>query len=321
MMAATGLPTKRSSASELTYEEAFPRSPKRLNHSQEQGTSTGQEQYTSNDAAANFEVSADTAGNGNDANKENDDDASTYDFQQDLLSCPEVFSMEEIKTQLNDIEKQQAKEKEEKEAVGDEKQMEAIQHATQGGNLFLTGRAGTGKSWASKQIRSKIEQSKKKFWAVAPTGVAAINVGGMTIHSWGGFGCGTYYSDFDKMMGKDTRKKIQGTDVLLFDEISMCDGHLFDVLECMVSIIRSYSDKKPENENYVKSVKDRVKAIKEAAPIITEAMGGARDDERDREDSIMSTHMLKMRWEDPSRGGLGDIAPWGGMQLICVGEY
>ena len=36
------------------------------------------------------------------------------------------------------------------------------------------------------------------------------------------------------------RKKIRNTDVLLFDEVSMCDGHLFDVLECMVTILRHY---------------------------------------------------------------------------------
>jgi hypothetical protein len=35
----------------------------------------------------------------------------------------------------------------------------------------------------------------------------------------------------------------------------------------------------------------------------------------------MSPHMLKMRWKSPDSGGLGDIPPWGGMQLILVGDF
>ena len=107
-------------------------------------------------------------------------------------------------------------------------------------------------------------------------------------------------------MGPDNRKRIEQTDVLLFDEISMCSGHFFDVLECMVTIIRCYG-----------KAKDRIKSIKDAAPLIDENMGGSRD----HEGKIMSHYMLKMRWEDPSVGGLGDLPPWGGMQLIAVGDF
>src|SRR6266571_2745839 len=46
--------------------------------------------------------------------------------------------------------------------------------------VFLTGKAGTGKTTFLQQVR---QQSKKKLAVVAPTGVAAINAGGMTIHS------------------------------------------------------------------------------------------------------------------------------------------
>jgi hypothetical protein len=125
-------------------------------------------------------------------------------------------------------------------------------------------------------------------------------------------GIGSHYSDFDRMMGPETRKKIRSTDVLLFDEISMCDGHFFDVLECMVSIIRCYGD----------GLRDRVTAIKRRAPIINENMGGSRCNSQDRpESSIMSSFMLKMRWKDPEFGGLGDLPPWGGMQIIAVGDF
>ena len=125
-------------------------------------------------------------------------------------------------------------------------------------------------------------------------------------------GIGSHYSDFDKMMGKETRKKIQSTDVLLFDEISMCDGHFFDVLECMVAIIRCHDD----------GLGERVKAIKRHAPVMNENMGGSQYNEQDGSlSSIMSSFILKMRWEDPVRGGLGDLPPWGGMQIITVGDF
>jgi len=138
-------------------------------------------------------------------------------------------------------------------------------------------------------------------------------VDGITVHKWGGFGIGMYYSDFDKMMAKDNRKKIRKTDVLLFDEISMCSGHLFDVLECMVTIIRYYD----EEVNNIK-IKHVVKRIKKQAPIITENMGGASSDDQNKEDSIMSSYMLKMRFADPI---LQQLPAWGGMQIIVVGDF
>ena len=50
-----------------------------------------------------------------------------------------------------------------------------------GRSIFLTGKAGTGKTTS---LRSVVERSKKRSVVVAPTGVAAINAGGMTIHSF-----------------------------------------------------------------------------------------------------------------------------------------
>ena len=50
-----------------------------------------------------------------------------------------------------------------------------------GTNLFLTGKAGTGKTTFLKRLK---EVSPKRMIVVAPTGVAAINAGGVTIHSF-----------------------------------------------------------------------------------------------------------------------------------------
>jgi predicted GTPase len=112
---------------------------------------------------------------------------------------------------------------------GDELQ-EQIALAVKRRNVFLTGKAGTGKSWTTERIVHSFTSANKTIHVTAPTGVAAINVNGTTINAWGGYGLGTYYSDFDRMMEKSIRKKIQKAH-------SMLDGELFDILECVVSII------------------------------------------------------------------------------------
>ena len=76
--------------------------------------------------------------------------------------------------------------------VGDEMQQRAIALANQGHNVFLTGRAGTGKSWATKRIIEDFAKNNKTCHATAPTGIAAINVDGTTIHNWGHFNLGQY---------------------------------------------------------------------------------------------------------------------------------
>ena len=131
--------------------------------------------------------------------------------------------------------------------------------------------------------------------------VAAINIDGITIHAFGGFGLGNYYSDFDRMLSKENRKRIASTDALLFDEISMCSGHLFDVLECMITIIRYYDE-----------IRDKVNELKNEAPN-SENEGGGRGHR-----PLCSAHMLEMRWKDEV---LRNLPPWGGMQIICVGDF
>ena len=71
-------------------------------------------------------------------------------------------------------------------------QQKAVELANQGHNLFLTGRAGTGKSWATKRIIEDFTQRGLSIHATAPTGIAAINVDGTTIHNWGRFNLGQY---------------------------------------------------------------------------------------------------------------------------------
>ena len=145
-----------------SVEEIFPTSTKRLHPSQ---SST----QTSTQTSSGDDVSS------------NGDSMDSSSFELDLSQCPEISTMDDKFTQLKIDDPIKISEEE-----GDEMQKAAIAHATSGGLLFLTGKAGTGKSWTSKQIRAKLRH--RNMWVVAPTGVAAINVDGMTIHAWGGFG-------------------------------------------------------------------------------------------------------------------------------------
>ena len=94
-------------------------------------------------------------------------------------------------------------------------------------NIFLTGRAGTGKSTLLKYFRAT---TRKNTVVVAPTGVAAINVQGQTIHSFFKFGIDITENKVKKHYGEKNKiyKKI---DVLIIDEISMVRADLFDCIE------------------------------------------------------------------------------------------
>ena len=62
-------------------------------------------------------------------------------------------------------------------------QEQAFKILTSGKNCFLTGKAGTGKSYLTQQYIEYLKENNKEVIVCAPTGVAAINIGGATIHS------------------------------------------------------------------------------------------------------------------------------------------
>lgn len=108
----------------------------------------------------------------------------------------------------------------------------------QGKSVFFTGSAGTGKSVL---MRSIIAALKKKYVregdrvaVTASTGLAACNIGGVTLHSFGGIGLGKEdVPTLIKKIKKNNKAKLRWTrtKVLIIDEISMVDGDLFDKLE------------------------------------------------------------------------------------------
>ena len=111
-----------------------------------------------------------------------------------------------------------------------------------GKNIFLTGKAGTGKTTFLHQIK---EESSKRTVVTAPTGVAAINAGGMTLHSFFQLPLGLHLPGTSREVNNQrrfSRDKIQllrTLDLLVIDEISMVRADLLDAVD---DALRRYRD-------------------------------------------------------------------------------
>jgi ATP-dependent DNA helicase PIF1 len=113
-------------------------------------------------------------------------------------------------------------------------------------SVFFTGSAGTGKSVLLREIiaglRAKYKREPDRIAVTASTGLAACNVGGVTLHSFAGIGLGK--EDVPTLVKKIRRNqkakhRWMRTKVLIVDEISMVDGLLFDKLEEIARALRN----------------------------------------------------------------------------------
>lgn len=111
------------------------------------------------------------------------------------------------------------------------KQQEFIDAVEAGKNIFLTGKAGTGKSHAIKEATARLASLGKKFIAVAPTGIAANNIDGQTIHS------AFKISPFGVLAWEDCnffrsskRELFEKVDTLIIDEVSMLRPDTLDAM-------------------------------------------------------------------------------------------
>lgn len=109
-----------------------------------------------------------------------------------------------------------------------------------GCNIFLTGRAGTGKTTFLQTMNSKCS---KRMVIAAPTGVAAINAGGITLHSlfqlpFGPMIPGSTRAGAHFRFSKEKKKIIKSMDLLVIDEISMVRADLLDGVDDVLRRIR-----------------------------------------------------------------------------------
>lgn len=103
-------------------------------------------------------------------------------------------------------------------------------------HVFVTGRAGTGKSTLLSHF---VANTDKNVAVVAPTGVAALNVGGQTIHSFFGLPPGVLGNKpIQKHLYGRTRDALRSLDTLVIDEISMVSADLMDAMNTMLIAAR-----------------------------------------------------------------------------------
>ena len=116
-------------------------------------------------------------------------------------------------------------------------QLGAAQRILGGQNVFLTGAAGVGKSYLLRYVIQQLESAWPAPGAVpvvAPTGIAASHVQGVTIHSWAGIGLGkgSPAALCDKVLGNGAAvERWRRARCLVIDEVSMLDSGILDALD------------------------------------------------------------------------------------------
>ncbi|WP_312388902.1 helix-turn-helix domain-containing protein [Chryseobacterium sp.] len=118
-------------------------------------------------------------------------------------------------------------------------------------SVFLTGKAGTGKTTF---LNDFVKRTRKKHIVVAPTGIAAINAGGVTIHSMFGLPLRTFLPTTDRIdtslanniadlmphfkYRKDKLKLLREVEILIIDEVSMLRSDVLDMMDFSLRFIR-----------------------------------------------------------------------------------
>jgi len=152
----------------------------------------------------------------------------------------------------------------EKIQLSDE-QEEAVKTALSGRNMFLTGKAGTGKSTCLREIVKRLKDRGRNVVKLGTTGIAALNVEGATMHSFFSIPIkrnGVIIPDDCHFVKGDKRKMWQRTHVVIIDEVSMLRADVLDAIEWTL------------NKNGGQSLLDMqiifVGDLKQLPPVVTE---------------------------------------------------
>lgn len=112
-------------------------------------------------------------------------------------------------------------------------QENAIKSIKEGKNVFISGSAGTGKTFLLKHIKTIIPN----IHLTASTGIASVNIGGQTIHSWSGIGLGNLPVNKLQFSSK-VISRVKFAKILAIDEISMISSETFELINTVAKFIR-----------------------------------------------------------------------------------
>lgn len=120
-------------------------------------------------------------------------------------------------------------------------QKEALQILKSGRNVFLTGQAGSGKTYVLNEYINFLREKKRPVGVTASTGIAATHLDGITIHAWTGMGIldELTKNELKKIVRKKrVRTRVRNAQILIIDEISMLSARHLDIAEEIIRMIR-----------------------------------------------------------------------------------
>lgn len=112
-----------------------------------------------------------------------------------------------------------------------QKQAEALELMKSGKNVFLTGKAGTGKSFVTDLFTDWANKNNKKILICAPTGIAALNIGGSTIHRAFKLPIDYVKRSSHLFSNQESMEVLSHADIVLIDEVSMLRADTFSHVE------------------------------------------------------------------------------------------
>lgn len=125
------------------------------------------------------------------------------------------------------------------------KQKQALEFLKTGKNVFVTGPAGSGKTYLINSYIKYLKEHDIDVGITASTGIAATHMGGVTIHSWAGIGIKAYLddSDIDSMSEKPyLSKRFEKVKVLIIDEVSMLHHFRLDLVDQVLRQMKKVND-------------------------------------------------------------------------------